>query len=212
MASIGRTLGAYLADGLQVWLFPVSTFQRAADREFSAPTFVVVLLILGVMSGIVAFLSSIPLLGGALLHMLPLALLSELLWVFVQVVIGGALLYGAVRLFGSRASIRRMFSTMLVFPALQLIASLVALVVFAVMIPMSSDPMSTMQTLGTLASVGSLALSLIMISYMVIAARFGGVVPYPAAFGATFIVLGTLALIYFIIAWTMVVPFVGSVP
>ena len=213
MASIGRTLGAYLADGLQVWLFPVSTFRRAADRDLSVRTFVAVLVSLGLISGITAFLSSVALLEGPVTQILPLALFSEMLWVFVQVLMGGGLLYGAVRLFGSIAAPRRMLSAMLVFPALQLVVSLVVLVLLAFVLPMASDRMTTIQSVGTLGSIASMALAFIMISYTVLAARFGGAVGYPAATGATLLVFGVLALIYAAIAWNVtVIPSVGLMP
>lgn len=204
MDSIAKASGAYLAHGLGVWIFPVTTFQRAADRELPLTTIFAVALILATVRSAFDFLLGMLFLGEALAGFLMWGILITTLGALVVFLFGSSTLYGAARLFGGQTTAGRLFSATLVFLAIEVFISGLALCLLFVASLIASEPNSAFAAYRGLAPMGSFAFILIAISYTVLAARFGGRLGWPAAVGATAVCLGVIAIIYAAVIWNTV--------
>lgn len=187
MVEVPKFVAAYLRDAMKVWLFPVTTISDAADRELTvgqiAGVFVSLVLLTSVLSGLSGLLLNPSAVAATLSFG---ALVGELSWIVVFA-IGGAVLLLAIRIVGGRATPRRLFSALLVFPGIHALVAFLALLVAVVGVV--SMWAGTADLLTSLGFVGSVALTLILLSYTVLVARYGGRLGFAAALGATLLYL-----------------------
>ena len=185
MGSFFQATASYLLDGLRVWPLPVTTFSRAAERELPAGQIAGLVLLFAVAVCLaewfylVAFVQQGEPLSGWFV-------IARFVLVCAYFMLGAGLLFASTRLFGGQASFRRLLCAYLVFLSISLVAWLVA-----------AGAAFTLRALDAAAMIdpvwmiGSLALTLILAAYAVLAARFGGMLGFPAAIGAALVYLAS---------------------
>lgn len=197
MASLAGTIGAYMLDGLQVFLRPVTVIARAADRHLSPIAIILVLVALTLATDAVRLLSEIipPAFNSQLSFLDVLLDALDFIAIFA---IGTLILFGTLVVFGSKASIFRFFAAALSLAATVFGAFVFAFVIKAVvaLLFLGSDG-GGLEMLGR--ALGPAVLGLLLVSYSVIVARFGGEVSWLIAVIATVVCFAMLVAASFIL-------------
>lgn len=211
MASIATPVGAYLRDGFIVWLFPVTAFRSAAERNLPWLIIVAVLTVVTALSFLLD-VSSFALLGEGVIPdeiaaSLPATFLFRYLQVLVFFFAAGAALFAATLLFGGKAQLSRFYSAYLIFPSLGVFVSALFPAALLLMLLTSSDTPEMLSLLSPAREIGSVLLAAILIGYTIIAARFGGDISWLRAVGASAVYL--VAMIFLQVAYTYSVHVLG---
>lgn len=173
---------SYLADSLKVFLLPVSTIGKAADRQLPVGSAFVVLFLLAVVAGALQFvLGQMPGGLGQSESLANVAMQAVAYVVFFLLALG--LLFALIVSFGGKTSIARLFAAKLSLASAvvgALIFGLLGKLIIGLLFLGASDGVAGgMIVLGE--QFGAMAIGLIVAFYTIIVARFGGQISWPKA-------------------------------
>lgn len=182
MASPISAFGAYLGDSLKIFLLPVSTIGKAADRPLTIGSAFIVLLLLAIVAGGLQFIiGQVPGGLGEAASLYDVA--GQTIAYIVSFLLALGLLFALIVCFGGKTSFARLFATKL---------SLASAVVGGLVLGLLGKLIIGLLFLGAQDGVGGgiivlgeqfglMAIGLIVAVYTIIVARFGGQISWPMA-------------------------------